>query len=101
MTKESLKSFEDLECWKACIDNEGKVICYSLIIGRLFVGYPLLGEMGEEKKKSFKSFEDLECLKACTEVRRFISELVKKYPKDERFAIVDDMKRAAWPTNNR
>ena len=47
---------------------------------------------------SFKSFEDLECWKACTEVRRFITELVKKYPKDERFAIVDDMKRAARST---
>ncbi len=41
-------------------------------------------------KDSFKSFEDLECWRACTEVRRFITELVKKYPKDEKFALVDD-----------
>ncbi len=34
-------------------------------------------------KKSFKSFEDLECWKACTEVRRYITELVKKYPNRE------------------
>jgi len=46
-------------------------------------------------KDSFKSFEDLECWRACTEVRRFITELVKKYPKEEKFALVDDMKRAA------
>ena len=46
-------------------------------------------------KESFKSFEDLECWKACTEVRRFITELVKKYPKEEKFALTDDMKRAA------
>ena len=37
-------------------------------------------------KESFRSFEDLECWKACTEVRRFITELVKKYPKDEKYS---------------
>ncbi|PXF56175.1 MAG: four helix bundle protein [Deltaproteobacteria bacterium] len=51
-------------------------------------------------KKSFKSFEDLECWKACTEVRRFITELVKKYPKDEKYSLVDDMKRAARSTTH-
>ena len=51
-------------------------------------------------KESFRSFEDLECWKACTEVRRFITELVKKFPKDERFALVDDMKRAARSTTH-
>ncbi|MGD9044139.1 MAG: four helix bundle protein [Desulfobacterales bacterium] len=45
--------------------------------------------------KSFKSFEDLQCWQACREVRIFISELVKSYPKEERFSIVDNMKRAA------
>ena len=52
------------------------------------------------EKESFKSFEDLECWKACTEVRRFITQLVEKYPKDERFAIVDNMKRAARSTTH-
>ncbi|MBW1700322.1 MAG: four helix bundle protein [Deltaproteobacteria bacterium] len=47
-----------------------------------------------------RSFEDLECWKACTEVRRFITELVKKYPKVEQFSIVDDMKRAARSTTH-
>ena len=51
-------------------------------------------------KESFKSFEELECWKACTEVRRFITELVKKYPKEEKFALVDDMKRAARSTTH-
>lgn len=50
--------------------------------------------------ESLKSFEDLECWKACTEVRRYISDLIKKYPKDEKFALVDDMKRAARSTTH-
>jgi four helix bundle protein len=45
--------------------------------------------------KSFKSFEDLQCWQACREVRVFITELVKGYPKEEKFSIVDNMKRAA------
>ena len=53
-----------------------------------------------KEKESFKSFEDLECWKACTEVRRFITELVKKYPKEEKYALVDDMKRAARSTTH-
>ena len=51
-------------------------------------------------KGSFKSFEDLECWRACTEVRRFITELVKKYPKEEKYSLVDDMKRAARSTTH-
>ena len=49
---------------------------------------------------SLKSFEDLECWKACTDVRRFIVELIKKFPKEEKFALVDDMKRAARSTTH-
>lgn len=48
--------------------------------------------------RNVKSFEDLECWKACTEVRRFICKLVKKYPPEEKFALIDDMKRAARST---
>jgi four helix bundle protein len=51
--------------------------------------------MLKREKESFKSFEELDCWKACTDVRRFIITLVKKFPKEERFALVDDMKRAA------
>ena len=60
------------------------------------IGYSLK----EMTKESFRSFEDLECWKACTEVRRFITELVKRYPKEEKFALVDDMKRAARSTTH-
>jgi len=52
------------------------------------------------RKESFKSFEDLECWKACTDVRRFMTELVKKYPKAEKYSLVDDMKRAARSTTH-
>jgi len=51
-------------------------------------------------KESFKSFEQLECWKACREVRQFITKLVKKYPHEEKFSIVDDMKRAARSTTH-
>lgn len=47
---------------------------------------------------SYKSFEDLHCWQACREVRIFIIDLVKSYPKEEKFSIVDNMKRAARST---
>jgi four helix bundle protein len=56
--------------------------------------------MEESKKGSLKSFEELDCWKACTEVRRFITALIKKYPKEEKFALIDDMKRAARSTTH-
>jgi len=52
------------------------------------------------KKKRFTSFEKLECWKACTEVRRFISALIKKYPKEEKFNLVNDMKGASRSTTH-
>ncbi len=51
--------------------------------------------MGEN---SYKSFEDLQCWHACREVRIFITELVKSYPKEEQYSLVDNMKRAARST---
>jgi len=47
------------------------------------------------KVNQIKSFEDLDCWKACTEVRRYITALIKQFPKEEKYALVDDMKRAA------
>ena len=47
---------------------------------------------------SFKTFEDLQCWQACREVRLFIMDLVKSYPKEEKYSIVDNMKRAARST---
>ncbi len=42
-----------------------------------------------------KSFEDLECWKVATEVRRLVMQLVKKFPKEEKFSLTDNMTRAA------
>jgi len=56
--------------------------------------------MQNGEKESFKSFEELDCWKACTEVRRFITALLRKYPTDEKFGLVDDMKRAARSTTH-
>ena len=67
------------------------VICYSLLV---------IVNMGSERKESFKSFEELECWKACREVRLFITELVKNYPQEEKFRLVDDMLRAARSTTH-
>jgi four helix bundle protein len=47
---------------------------------------------------SFKTFEDLQCWQACRDVRLFIVDIVKSYPKEEKFSIVDNMKRAARST---
>jgi four helix bundle protein len=51
-------------------------------------------------KKRFTSFEELDAWKECNKVRRFISKLVKKYPPEERFRIVDDMLRASRSTTH-
>ena len=58
--------------------------------------------MNEKKKNkgSLRSFEELECWKACRKVRQFIAKLVKSYPKDEKYRIVDDMIRASRSTTH-
>ena len=48
--------------------------------------------------RSFKTFEDLQCWQACRDVRIFIANLVRSYPKEETYSIVDNMKRAARST---
>jgi four helix bundle protein len=53
-----------------------------------------------QEKYSFKSFEELDCWKACREVRKFVYELVKKFPKEELYGLVSDMKRAARSTTH-
>jgi four helix bundle protein len=47
---------------------------------------------------SLKTFEELKCWQACREVRIFIMNIVKGYPKEEKYSIVDNMKRAARST---
>lgn len=58
--------------------------------------------MNEKKKDkgSLRSFEELECWQACRKVRQYISKLVKSYPKDEKYRIVDDMIRASRSTTH-
>jgi four helix bundle protein len=57
--------------------------------------------MSEKKnKKNFRSFEELDCWQACRMVRVFISKLLKSYPKDEKYRLVDDMLRAARSTTH-
>ena len=54
----------------------------------------------KKEKKSFKTFEELDCWKACREVRKFIYELVRKFPSDEKYGLVQDMRRAARSTTH-
>ena len=54
--------------------------------------------MKSGETKNFRSFEDLQCWQACREVRIFVANLVKSYPKEEKYSIVDNMKRAARST---
>jgi len=49
---------------------------------------------------SLKSFEELECWKTCTELRRYISLLIKKFPKDEQYSLIDQMRRASRSTTH-
>ncbi len=56
--------------------------------------------MNSINSKSLKSFEVLDCWNACRDVRRYVAKLVKKYPAEERYIIVDDMLRAARSTSH-
>ena len=52
--------------------------------------------MSEKNTKiKITTFEDLDCWKACTEVRRFIMQLIKKFPPEEKYSLADNMKRAS------
>lgn len=46
----------------------------------------------------YRSFKDLECWKACLEVRRWFASVVKGFPKEEKFELVSQMKRASRST---
>ncbi|MCB0755324.1 MAG: four helix bundle protein [Flavobacteriales bacterium] len=46
----------------------------------------------------YRSFKDLECWKACLEVRRWLASVVKSFPKEERYELVSQMKRASRST---
>jgi len=49
-------------------------------------------------KKKITSFEELECWKACRDVRRFVSEIIKKFPAEEKYALTDGMRRSSRST---
>ena len=41
-----------------------------------------------------RSFEDLECWKACNDFRKFIRNITKKLPAEEKYELISQMKRA-------
>ena len=49
-------------------------------------------------KKKIESFEDLECWKACRKVRKYVIEIIKKFPPEEKYALTDGMRRYSRST---
>jgi len=47
-----------------------------------------------------KSFEELECWKASTLLRRYIIEVIKKFPKEETYQLISQIKRASRSVTN-
>ncbi len=52
-----------------------------------------------EARKEITSFEDLDCWKKGTELRKVISSLIKKFPRDE-FSLKDQIRRASRSVTN-
>lgn len=44
---------------------------------------------------SLGSFEELECWKACRNVRNEVRLILKQFPKEEKYALTDNMRRAS------
>lgn len=42
----------------------------------------------------------MDCWKSATEVRRYIMKLIKKFPSEEKYGLVDDMRRASRSTTH-
>ncbi len=47
---------------------------------------------------TLKFFEDLDCWKASFEVKIWVMEIIKQFPSEEKYDLIDNMKRAANPT---
>jgi len=47
-----------------------------------------------------RSFEDLDCWQACYDVRKYVSKLVKKFPKEEVYLLTAQMKDASRSTTH-
>lgn len=65
------------------------------IINRLSVnGYQLNG------KRVMNSFEELECWKLAADLRKEVSKLIKTFPAEEKFRLMDQMKRCSRSVTN-
>lgn len=53
-----------------------------------------------ETVTNIRSFEDLECWKLGRDIRRKISELIKKFPKEEKYGLTDQLKRSSRSITN-
>jgi len=51
--------------------------------------------MENSSNEKILSFEDLECWKSCNEVKMFVAEIVKKLPTEEKYDLIDNLKRAS------
>lgn len=49
----------------------------------------------EEENTGLKTFEDLECWQVCTELRRYVSDLIKDFPENEQNSLTDQMRRTS------
>lgn len=47
-----------------------------------------------------KSFQDLECWQLCTGLRRTVSELADRFPQEEKFLLMDQVRRASRSITN-
>ena len=54
--------------------------------------------MAGRSTDGFRTFEDLECWKACRVLRRWVSEQVRKLPREEKYRLGDQMIRAGRST---
>ncbi|TAL42976.1 MAG: four helix bundle protein [Chitinophagaceae bacterium] len=50
--------------------------------------------------ETVRSFEDLECWKACTDFRRYVRSLIRKFPAEEKYELISQMRRASRSATN-
>jgi hypothetical protein len=52
--------------------------------------------MAEQRKSNIRHFRDLDVYRRAFDAALKIFELTKTFPSDERFSMVDQMRRASW-----